>query len=79
MRDKVAARRRLRNHRKQFVVRSKYSAVVKATGARSSVFSRSSDANRLSSSALNAGEVNKLRRKLNVRQDLHDSRPKASV
>ena len=77
MRDVVAVRRRLKPPNR-FAVLSKYNAVAETTGARSSVFSRSSDANRLSSSESNAGEV-KLRRKLNVRQNLHDSKRKASV
>lgn len=78
MRDAAAARHRLKPQNR-FADPSRYSAVAETIGARSSVFSRSSDDNKLSSSASNAGEVNKLRRKLNVRPDLHDSSRKASV
>ena len=78
MRDADAARRRLKPQNRFAVPSRKYSAVAATTGARSSVFSRTSDANRLSSSAMNAGEA-RLRRKLNVRQDVHNNSRKASV
>lgn len=77
MKDEVEAFRRLK-HQNRFAVPSSYSAAAETTGARSSVFNRNNDADRLSSSVSNAGEV-KLRRKPNAQQDLHDSSRKANA
>jgi len=75
MRDVVAARRR-RKPQNRFAVPSKYSAVAETTGGRSSVFSRSSNANRLSSSASNARAA---QRKPNVGRETHDSSHRANA